>query len=76
MISMRFFVWLSFIFLMHHTPIKTIGYVTDVKCFHAGKKQLPPMTSKRSPHLIKNLMLIGVSIQQRISLQRYHRLKT
>ena len=31
------------------------------------------MTSKRSHHLIKLLMLIGVSIQQRISLQRYHR---
>ena len=30
MISMRFFVWWSFIFLMHHMPIKIIGYVTDV----------------------------------------------
>ena len=30
MISMGFFVWWSFIFLMHHSPIKTIGYVTDV----------------------------------------------
>ena len=32
------------------------------------------MTSKRSHHLIKLLMLIGVPIQQRLSLQRYHRL--
>ena len=32
------------------------------------------MTSKRSHHLIKLLMFIGISIQQRISLQRYHRL--
>ena len=32
------------------------------------------MTSKRSHHLIKLLMLIGISIQQSISLQRYHRL--
>ena len=38
------------------------------------KKQLPSMTSKRSHHLIKLLMLIGVPIQQRLSLQRYHRL--
>ena len=30
MISMRFFVWWSFIFLMHHIPIKAIAYVTDV----------------------------------------------
>ena len=30
MISMWFFVWWSFIFLMHHTPIKSIGYMTDV----------------------------------------------
>ena len=29
------------------------------------------MTSKRSYHLIRLLMLIGVSIQQRISLQIY-----
>ena len=29
-ISMGFFVLWSFIFLMHHSPIKTIGYVTDV----------------------------------------------
>ena len=32
------------------------------------------MTSKRSHHLIKLLLLIGISIQQRTSLQRYHRL--
>ena len=30
MVSMLFFVWWSFTFLMHHTPIKPIGYVTDV----------------------------------------------
>ena len=30
MLSMWFFVLWSFIFLMHHRPIKTIGYVTDV----------------------------------------------
>ena len=29
---------------------------------------------KRSHHLIKLLMLIGVPIQQRLSLQRYNRL--
>ena len=33
------------------------------------------MTSKRSHHLITLLMLIGVPIQQRLSLQRWHRLK-
>ena len=38
------------------------------------KNQLPSMASKRSHHLIKLLMLIGISIQQSISLQRYHRL--
>ena len=38
------------------------------------KNQQPSMTSTRSRHLIKLLMLIGVSIQQRLSLQRYHRL--
>ena len=32
------------------------------------------MTSKRSHHLIKLLMLIGVSTQQRLSLHRCHRL--
>ena len=32
------------------------------------------MTSKRSHHLIKLLMLLGVPIQQRLSLQRYDRL--
>ena len=32
------------------------------------------MASKRSHHLIKLLMLIGVSIQQTIRLQRYYRL--
>ena len=37
------------------------------------KIQLPSMTSKRSHHFIKLIMLIGVSIQQRISLQRYDR---
>ena len=39
---------------MHHTPIKTIGYATDV-IDHADKNQLPLMTSKRSQHLIKLL---------------------
>ena len=38
------------------------------------KNQLPSMTSKRSHHFIKLLMLIGISIQQSISLKRYHRL--
>ena len=59
---------------MHHTHIKTIGYVTNVKRFHAEKNQLASMTSKRSHHLIKLLMIIGDSIQQRLSLQRCHRL--
>ena len=58
---------------MHHTPIKTIGYVTDVIDFML-KNQLPSMTPKGSHHLIKLQMLIGFSIQQSISLQRYHRL--
>ena len=31
--------------------------------------QLPSMASRRSYHLIKLLMLIGASIEQRISLQ-------
>ena len=31
---------------MHHTPMKTIGYVTE-------KNQLPSMTSTRSHHLKK-----------------------
>ena len=39
------------------------------------KNQLPPMTSKRRHHLITLLMLIGMSIQQRLSVQRWHRLK-
>ena len=50
---------------------KTISYVTDVIEL---KNQLSSMTSKRSHHLIELLALIGVSIQHRISLQRYHRL--
>ena len=33
------------------------------------------MTSKRSHHLIKLLMLIAISVQQSISLQIYQRLK-
>ena len=49
-------------------------YVTDVKEIYAEKNQLPSMTSKRIHDLIKLLMFIGVSIQQRISLQKYHRL--
>ena len=61
-------------FLMHHTHIKTIGYVTDVIEISCRKIHLPSMTSKRSQHLIKLLMFIGVPIQQRLSLQRYHRL--
>ena len=36
------------------------------------KHQLPSMTSKCSHHLIKLLMLIGVPIQQRLSLHKYH----
>ena len=68
------FVWWSFFFLMRHRPIKTIGYVTDVIEIWCWKNQLPSMTSKRSHHLNKLLMLIGISIQQSISLRRYHRL--
>ena len=44
--------------------------------FMLKKNQLPSMASNRSHHLIKLLMLIGISIQQSISLQRYHRLTT
>ena len=72
---MRFFVWWSFIFLVHYTPIKTIGYQTDVieiSCYLIN--QLPSMTSKWSHHFDSLLMIIGVLIQQRISLQRYNRL--
>ena len=54
---------------------KIIGYVTDVIEIACLKKQLPSMTSKRSHHLIKLIMLIGVSIQHRLSLQRWHRIK-
>ena len=68
------FVWWSYIFLMHHTPIKTIGYVTDVIEMSCWKNELPLMTPKGSHHLITLLMLIGVPIQQRLSLQRWHRL--
>ena len=71
MINMWFFAWWSFIFLMHHTPIKPIGYVTKV-LFWKKKNQLPSMASERSHHLIKLLMFFGVSIQQRLSLQRCH----
>ena len=42
--------------------------------FILKKNQLPSMTSKRCHHLIKLLMLIGVPIQQRLSLQRCQRL--
>ena len=59
---------------MHHTPIKSIGYVTDVIEISCLKNKLPSMTSKCSHHLIKLLKLIGASIRQRHSLQRYHRL--
>ena len=38
------------------------------------KNKLPSMTSKRSLHLIKLLMFISVSIQQKLSLQRCHML--
>ena len=69
-----FFVWWSYIFLMHHTPIETLGCDTGVIEISCCKNQLPPMTSKRSHHLITLLMLIGVPIQQRLSLQRWHRL--
>ena len=44
---------------MHHTSMKTIGYVTDVIEIHIEKNQPPPMTSKRSHHLIKLLMFIA-----------------
>ena len=74
MISMRIFVLWSYIFLMHHTPIKTIGCVTDVIEIPCWKNQLPSITSKRSHHLITLLMLIGMPIQQGHSLQRWHRL--
>ena len=59
---------------MHHTPIKDIGHVTDVIKFNAEKNQLTSKTSKRRYYLIKLLMLIGVSIQRRLSLQRCDRL--
>ena len=76
MISMWFFIWWSFIFLMHHTPIKTIGYVTDVIGISCWKNQMPSMTSKCSHRLIKLLMLTVFQFHQRISLQRCHRLTT
>ena len=57
---------------MYHTLIKTIGYVTDVIENSFFKYELQ---AKRSHHLIKLLMLIGVSIQKRLSLQKCHRLK-
>ena len=59
---------------MHRTPIKTIGYVTDVIEISYWNDQLPLMMLKRSHHLVKLLILIGVSIKQRISLQSYHML--
>ena len=38
------------------------------------ENQLQSMTAKRSHHLIKLLTFIGVSIQQKLSLQRCHML--
>ena len=71
MISMWFFVF--------HLPQASYAYKKYWLCDKCDrdfmlKNQLPSMTSKRSHHLIKLLMLIGISIQQRISLQRCHRL--
>ena len=76
MMNMRFFVWWSFIFLRHHTPIKLLIMWQMWYWFHAEKISIvmTSMTLKRSHHLIKLRMLVGVSIQQRFSLQIYHRL--
>ena len=49
---------------MHHTSMKTIGYVTDVIEIHIEKIQPSPMTSKRSHHLIKLLMFIAFSFNR------------
>ena len=49
---------------MHHTSMKTIGYVTDVIKIHIEKNQPPPMTSKHSHHLIKLLMFIAFSFNR------------
>ena len=65
------------IFCLPHASYAYENYWLCDRCdryFMLKKNQLPSMTSKRIDHLIKLLMLIGVSIQQRISLQRYHRL--
>ena len=55
--------------LMHHTPVKSIGYVTDWIEILCCKHQLPSMTSKRSHHSIKLVTVIVVSIQKKFSLQ-------
>ena len=60
---------------MHHKSIKTIGYVTDVIEMSCWKNQLSSMTSKRSHHLIKLLMLIGVSIQMHLVIRYFLKLK-
>ena len=66
------------IFFLPHASYAYKNYWLCDRCdrdFMLKKNQLPSMTSKRSHHLIKLLMLIGVPIQQGLSLQRYHMLK-
>ena len=60
--------------VMQHSKLNVADFSYCVSLRAPRKNQLPSMTSKRYHHLIKILMLIGVSIQQRISLQIYHSL--
>ena len=55
---------------MHHTPIKVIDYATDVirEFMLKTSAAVNDVNLKSGHHLIKLLMVIGVSIQQRISL--------
>ena len=62
-----------------HLPHASYAYKSYWLCDRCDrnfmlKNQLSSMTSKRSHHLIKFLMLIGVSIKQTLRLQRCHRL--
>ena len=68
---MWIFAWWSFTFLMHHTPIKAIDYAIDVIrefMLKTSAENVNDVNLKRDHHLVKLLMVIGVSIQQRISL--------
>ena len=59
-----------------HAPYAYKNYRLCDRCDRDSmlKKQAAINDVKRSHHLISLLMLIGVPIQQKLSLQRWHRL--